>query len=125
VALAALCVPVIIQPHVQSAFADLLPYEQFSLRYGLSDLKRLPALLRAIPPRMLCTLRANGARYGRLLTWQPPDGLAYDMLQLSLCRRAISHAGRRATPAWDGACAHMTVDELLRTASRPTPFRSK
>ena len=129
VALAALCVPVIVQPMVHQAFDDLAPFDLFSLSFPLSDVKRLPQLLRAVPPETLCMLRENAARYFPLFLWQTPGGLAYDMLQLSLCRRSLQlhqraeraervrRGGRRAAaPPW-AACARMTAEELLKAAS--------
>ena len=127
VALAALCVPVIVQPMVHQAYDDVVPYHLFSLSFPLSDVKRLPQLLRAVPAETLCTLRANAMRYYPLFLWQTPDGLAYDMLQLSLCRRALRlhqraqgdgvgrRRSRRALPPW-AACARMTAEELLEAA---------
>ena len=116
VSLAALCIPVLVQPMVQSAYADMLPYAEFSLSYSLHDLERLPELLRAVPPERKCALRANAAKYFRLLMWQQPHGLAYDILMLSLCRRALrlANAGklRVSTRSWE-ACAHTTAEELL------------
>ena len=41
-ALAALCVPVIVQPLVEQAFHELLPYEKFSLFVPANELKRAP-----------------------------------------------------------------------------------
>ena len=43
------------------AFADLLPYDRFALRFEPADLKRLPALLRALRPRRLALALLGGA----------------------------------------------------------------
>ena len=114
VSLAALCIPVIVQPLVHQAYDDIAPFDRFSLSFALSDVKRLPELLRAVPRKKLCELRENAARYFRLFMWQSPDGLAYDMLMLSLCRRALRvHKGQGGVrPPW-AACAQVTVEEVL------------
>lgn len=122
-ALAALCIPVIIQPGVKQAYSDLLPYHEFSLEFGMSEVKRLPELLRAISQERVCVLRQNAARYYRAFMWQEPTGLAYDLLQLSLCRRAwrvfqqrsavgATGLGHNVEPPW-AACARATVEQLF------------
>jgi hypothetical protein len=111
-ALAAGCIPVIVQPMVAQPFDDLLPYSNFSLSFRMADVKRLPALLRAIPPERVCSLRREGARYSRLLMWQQPGGLAYDMLQVSLCKRALRLHRGPGKPPWAG-CADLTAEDLL------------
>ena len=60
-ALATLCVPVIIQPLVEQAFHNLLPYRDMALFYSSSDLASLPDLLRAVPPNRVCELRRAAA----------------------------------------------------------------
>ena len=85
-ALAALCIPVLVQPMVRQAFDDIAPFDRFSLSFPLSDVKRLPKLLRAVSRERRCALRENAAQYFSLFMWQESYGLAYDMLQLSLCR---------------------------------------
>jgi len=116
IALAALCIPVIIQPGVQQAFASMVPYGKFSLSYQLNDVKVLPQLLSAIPSERICTMRVNAFRYRRVFMWQQPHGLAYDMLQLSLCRLALTLHAKGANPSvsvpW-APCARMTVEELI------------
>ena len=117
-ALATLCVPVIIQPLVRQAFHDLLPYERMALFFDPSDVARLPDLLRAVPPQRVCELRATAARYYRAVMWEPEGGgLAYDMLQLSLCRRAVAlhrrlRRGSSSDPEW-AACAHVTPEDIM------------
>ena len=119
------CIPVIVQPLVQQAYADLLPYRHFALTFSMADVKRLPNLLQGIPTATLCRLRHGGARYARMLSWQQPGGLAYDMLQLSLCRRAVrvhsEFRGDQQMPAW-AACARMTADELLNNSNSIRPL---
>ena len=59
------------------------------------------------------------ARYYRALVWEEPDGLAYEMLQLSLCRRAaalrwrLHREGKAEAPGAWAACAHTTAEALL------------
>jgi len=115
-ALAVQCIPVIVQPYVQQAFEDLLPYASFSLRISPDELQGLPDRLRAMPRSRICSMRAAGARYFRAVLWQQPEGIAYDMLQLSLCRRAIGvltrHRPGASLPRWAG-CANVTAEQLL------------
>ena len=114
-ALATLCVPVIIQPLVEQAFHNLLPYRDMALFYSSSDLASLPDLLRAVPPNRVCELR-RAAAYYRAVVWEEPEGLAYDVLQLSLCHRAAAlherHHPGMAEPAW-AACSRVKVQDLL------------
>ena len=116
-ALATLCVPVIVQPLVEQAFHDLLPYEKFSLSFPLSDVRNLPELLRAIPREKVCQLRAAAAKYYRALVWQTPDGRAYEMLHLALCRRAAEVRLRlrphEKPPKWT-RCMQVTAEDILR-----------
>eukprot|EP00966_Prymnesium_polylepis_P081622 1890849-Prymnesium_polylepis.1 len=118
-AVATLCVPVIVQPLIEQAYHDLLPYREFALTFALSDLPRLPDLLRAVPPRRLCELRKAAARYYRALVWEEPDGLAYEMLHLSLCHRAAALHRRLGlldeASAW-ASCAGTTAEEVLAAA---------
>ena len=122
VSLAMLCIPVIIQPLVEQAFHDMLPYSRFSLRFAPADIPQLPGVLRHIQRNRsrVCELRRAAARYYRTLLWEPP-GLAYDMLQVSLCRRALIRILRaqerqprseRRLPPWY-KCATLTADDLL------------
>ena len=119
-AVAMSCVPVLVQPQVEQAYHDLLPYYRFALSYSLADIKLLPQLLRNVSNQRLYALRAAGAKYYRALMWQEPDGLAYETLLLSLCRRAL--AVRRHTrpqeslPAWR-ECEMTTVEALLDESS--------
>jgi len=128
-AVAMLCIPVIVQPFVQQAYADMVPYSNFTISFPMSDVKHLASRLRMVPRATICSLRANAARYYKLLMWQQPDGLAYDMLQLSLCRRALQvyrviskrKGEDHQAPVWS-ECAHMSADELLqRSLALPSP----
>ena len=114
-ALAVGCIPVIIQPHVQQAFEELLPYEQFSLRFTPAQIPQLPELLRQQPRRRVCEMRAAAHRYHRAVLWQGPDGRAYDFLMASLCKRALRVVRERsdARPQW-AACAELGAEQLLR-----------
>lgn len=113
-ALAMLCIPVVIQPLVEQAYHDVLPYSKLALRYDPVDLERLPELLRAISANEICQMRRSALRYRRLLIWDGPEGLAYETLQLLLCRRAAAVYAqlRRPPQAWS-ACASMRVEQLL------------
>ena len=115
-------------PIPAQAYHSILPYHRFALFFDPSDLRRLPQLLRDIPPRRICDLRAAAARYYRALVWEEPDGLAFEVLQLSLCRRAAAlHRMRRgaggqvgSVPSWAIACERKSaLEELLDTQPLP------
>ncbi|KAL1528166.1 hypothetical protein AB1Y20_009527 [Prymnesium parvum] len=129
VSLAMLCIPVIVQPLVDQAFEDVLPYHRFSLRFNPCDIPSLLPQLRAIAHNRtrLCQMREAALRYYRALMWEPP-GVAYEMLQISLCRRALARilhlqsttmsleeARRQGLPAWY-KCALMTADDILSSS---------
>eukprot|EP00966_Prymnesium_polylepis_P276646 6391428-Prymnesium_polylepis.1 len=81
----------------------------------MKDVKHLPALLRAVSHKRRCKLRAAAAKYYRTLMWQEPMGLAFEMVLLSLCRRALAlHSWERPAPSWAAGCTRVTVDTLLR-----------
>ena len=109
-----LCIPVIIQPLVEQAYHDMLPYSELALRYDPVDIEQLPELLQAIDSQTICRMRHAALRYRRLLVWDAPTGLAYDALQLLLCRRAVAwyRQQHRQSEPWMG-CATTTADELL------------
>ena len=123
VSLAMLCIPVIIQPMVEQAFQEMLPYPAFSLRFQPVDIPTLPQQLRELERNrsFVCAMRASAARYYRALMWEPP-GVAYDMLQASLCQRALMRilhvqerspaARKRGLPSWY-RCALLTADRIL------------
>mmetsp|Transcript_53277 Transcript_53277/g.147184 ORF Transcript_53277/g.147184 Transcript_53277/m.147184 type:complete len:386 (-) Transcript_53277:60-1217(-) len=123
ISLAMHCIPVIIQPLVEQAYHDMLPYKSFSLRFAPADVPILPHILRHIERNRsrICELRSSAARYYRTLLWEPP-GLAYDMLQISLCRRALLRVLRdqapaqRRLPPWY-RCAQLTAESLLAQTS--------
>ena len=123
-AVAMSCVPVLVQPQVEQAYHDLLPYHKLALSYSLSDIKLLPQLLQNVSSQRICALRAAGAKYYRAFMWQEPDGIAYETLLLSLCKRALAvrrHVWpRESLPEW-GECALTTVETLLtESGSHPT-----
>ena len=115
-ALATGCIPVIVQPLIQQAFEDLLPYEQFSLRFSPDDLPHLPTLLRQQPRQRICEMRRAASKFYRAVLWQPPQGRAYDFLMSSLCRRALRLTTERRPdgrpPTW-AACAGLDAERLL------------
>jgi hypothetical protein len=123
-AVAMRCIPVIVQPLVKQAFHDLLPYSTFSLRFDIADILHIPQLLRLIARNQthVCQLRRAAAHYYRALLWEPP-GLAYEMLQVSLCQRALLRfleaqpSGQRTLPDWH-ACAQISAEQLLRRPPR-------
>lgn len=148
ISLSMLCIPVIVQPLVDQAFQDNLPYSRFSLRFSPSDIPTLPQRLRKIAQNRsrVCALRRAAARYARALMWEPP-GIAYHMLQVSLCQRALirilrvqeatmrgERARRQSLPAWH-KCALMTAKHLMKAhaadqrstwpAIRPPPYNQK
>lgn len=116
VALAVLCIPVIIQPLVEQAYHDVLPYSELALVFDPVDLERLPEMLKAIEQKKICQMRQAALRYRRLLLWRQPEGLAYEMLQLSLCRRAVkvfsTYRPMSQLPSW-AACTNLTVEDFL------------
>lgn len=66
----------------------------------MEDVPRLPTILRSTPAATICRLQKALARYYRALLWQQPHGEqypgAYDLLQVSLCRRAKALSARMA-----------------------------
>lgn len=130
ISLAMLCIPVIIQPLVEQAFHEMLPYRRFSLRFAPADIPVLPEVLKHIARNRsrICELKQSAARYYRTLLWEPP-GVAYDMLQVALCRRALlrilrtqEHLPRaqRHLPPWY-RCAMITADQMLARAPAEVP----
>ena len=94
------CVPVIIQPNVTQPFEELIPYDDFALRLQLEDVPRLGALLRGTSAAQVCRWQRALARYYRAILWQQPFGPqfagAYELTQVTLCRRAMALAARMA-----------------------------
>lgn len=82
------CVPVIIQPHVRQPLDDVLPYEDFSLRFGAEQIPQLPDLLRAVSPAEHDRLRRGVERWKSAFDWSANRGLAYEFVRFSLCMRA-------------------------------------
>ena len=93
-AVAAGCVPVVIQDGVHQPYDDVLPYDAFSLRLPQSDVAQLDAVLRGVSDLELRVLQAGVRRFHRAFLWAParPDataypGEAYQWLIKSLHRR--------------------------------------
>ena len=101
-----LCVWSTREPGVAAqAYHDLLPYRKFTLTYSLADTPRLPRLLRSIPRRRVCQLRAQAAFYYRALMWQEPDGLACTLL-LMMCVVHVLGAHKCSDPVCNDAGPH-------------------
>lgn len=96
------CVPVIIQPGVEMPLEEVLPYEDFSLRFGFDDIKVLHKRLAAVDAAEHARLRRNVLRYGPAFNWHDEHGLAYEYVRYALCRRAANvpcaHLRPRALP---------------------------
>jgi hypothetical protein len=105
-ALAMLCIPVIIQPLVEQAYpttcCPTYPDPTFvALRFDPVDLERLSQLLRAIDAETICRMRRAAARYRSLVLWDAPSirprlrtrRCSY----LLLCQRAAA----RCTHGWE------------------------
>lgn len=125
IALVAGCIPVIIQPGVEQAFGNMVPYHKFSITLPLKAVRELPHILRAVPETHRCALRSNAMKYSKLFMWQH-GGFAYDMLMLSLCRRALQIFKRIHGQSLDSQriqklpwtrCALMTAEQLLNIAN--------
>ena len=93
-AMAAGCVPVVIQDGVHQPYDDVLPYDAFSLRLPQADVASLDAVLRSVSDAELRALQAGVRRFHRAFVWAParPDaaaypGEAYQWLIKSLHRR--------------------------------------
>lgn len=103
------------------AYHDLLPYTKFALFYDISEIPFLPSLLKRISAQDACKMRQAAAMYYRALTWQEEGGRAYEMLQLSLCRRAaalyqnLQKTKRRAgnLPSWID-CTTTSAEDILK-----------
>lgn len=106
------CVPVIIQPGVEMPLEDVLPYEDFSLRFGFDDIKVLHERLAAVDATEHARLRRGVLRYASAFNWHDEHGLAYEYVRYSLCRRAAS------VP-----CAHLRPRTLLRDSGRVTGIK--
>ena len=112
------CIPVIVQPLIHQAFEDLLPYDDFSLRFSPEQISQIPELLRQLPRQRVCEMRRSGHVYRRAMMWQPPFGRAYDLLMGSLCRRALHLFAKRGEehPPW-ADCASRNAEQLIQGPS--------
>lgn len=108
----------IVQPLIHQAFQDLLPYDEFSLRFLPEEIPQIPEFLRQLPRRRVCDMRRSGHVYSRAIMWQPPHGRAYDFLMGSLCRRALHLFTKRGEehPPW-ADCASLNAKQLLQGPS--------
>uniref|UniRef100_A0A383VC23 Exostosin GT47 domain-containing protein n=1 Tax=Tetradesmus obliquus TaxID=3088 RepID=A0A383VC23_TETOB len=88
-AVAAGCVPVIVQDGVHQPFEDQLPYNAFSVRLPRARLPHIVQLLSAIPEEQYIKLRQGLAQNWRAFVWLPKfGGQAYNYTIKSLRRRA-------------------------------------
>ena len=85
-AMAAGCVPLIIQPAVRMPFDDVLPYHAFAVRVGADAIPRLPELLASVSDAEHARMRAAARAYAPCFDWSP-HGQAYAMARYSLCLR--------------------------------------
>ncbi|KAI8471154.1 MAG: exostosin family-domain-containing protein [Monoraphidium minutum] len=93
-AVAAGCVPVIVQDGVQQPYEDLLPYAAFSLRLPTPGLPQLLDALAAVTPDHYSRLRAGLGAHWRAFLWGPAaGGRAYEVTVASLRRRATAALG--------------------------------
>jgi hypothetical protein len=111
-AVAAGCVPVVIQDGVHQPYDDVLPYDAFSLRLPSSDVANLDAVLRGVSDAELRALQAGLRRFHRAFLWAPamPDataypGEAYQWLIKSLHRRLHNILAGFGRPAEISAAA--------------------
>ena len=94
------CIPLILEENVAMPYADLLPYEAFSLLVRRADVAGVPALLAAFKPEQLRSLQEGVERHHRAFLWSLPkgavgpgggvpgnDGLAYEYTIRSLALR--------------------------------------
>ena len=88
-AMAAGCVPLIIQPSLRMPFDDVLPYEAFYVRVGADAIPRLPALLAAVSDAEHARMRAAVRAHAPCFDWSP-HGQAYAVARYSLCLRVGS-----------------------------------
>jgi hypothetical protein len=130
------CVPLIIQDDpisntmVEPAFADLLPYERFSLRLRQADIPRLPSILRAFPLQRWRELRAALACVWPRLLWlqadNEPPGIQPAGAEVALAN-ATSALGVEAGvlerhDAWNSLMATLSRRAMVRRGEVPSPF---
>ncbi|KXZ50301.1 hypothetical protein GPECTOR_17g940 [Gonium pectorale] len=84
------CVPVIVQDHVYQPLWDVLPFEEFSLRLGRTEVANLVELLDAVTPQQLEALQVGLEKYHRAFIWETQfGGLAYNYTLTALKRKAL------------------------------------
>ena len=116
------CVPLIISDGIELPFENVLDYSLFSLRVAEADIPRLPALLRAIPPRRIAELqrgvRAVRSRFGYA-------SIAPNELRISPNRTlAAPLLAPLAAAAGEDALHTLLRVMLFRAATRDHPVRS-
>lgn len=130
------CVPLIIQDDpdsntsVDQAFAELLPYERFSLRLYQRDIPHLPAILRSFPLERWRELRANLACVWPRILWLQPDNEAPGTQdrQSDITTNATSALGDEAEllarhDAWQMLLTTLRQRALHRSGTTvPAPF---
>jgi hypothetical protein len=85
-AMAAGCVPLIIQDGIHQPFDDVLPYHEFALRLPQSDMDSVDAILRGVSPTELLALQNGVRRFHKAFIWGP-GGEAYQWVVKTLHRR--------------------------------------
>jgi hypothetical protein len=77
-----------LQDGVYQPLEDLLPYHEFSLRFGKEDLATLVQQLAAISPERLASMFAQLKRYHKAFLWpRELGGEAFDYVVASLFSR--------------------------------------
>ncbi|GIL58398.1 hypothetical protein Vafri_13533, partial [Volvox africanus] len=66
------CVPVIIQDHIYQPLWDVVPFEEFSLRFSRTDVTDLVEHLDDVTPVQLATLQAGVEKHHRAFTLRRP-----------------------------------------------------
>lgn len=128
------CVPLIIQDDpttntsVDSAYAELLPYDRFSLRLYQSDIPRLESLLRAVPLARWRQLRKGLACVWSRILWLHPDNEAPGaQVSVEESKRATTtslgrESGLEEHDAWHALLETLRRRALLRRGVKPPVF---
>lgn len=81
------CIPVVVQDGILQPGDDVLPYHDFAVRIPEEKVDEIEEILRAIPPKEIRRLQRGVKKYARFFLWEPPDGLAYQLVLQSLRRQ--------------------------------------